>query len=189
MNIPKRVCDEYRDSIREFNEHANSQIQVVGSDIPDTIYLPDLDNSFTRGVYSGMIKSFLPPQSYPHRNICTIEISSLHRDELPFAVEALSTVATLGGLFDTPPRAVVTIAIAKALVYIDPRELSAHALGCLTDELGRALSEISSTNTKEGSYGLFEVFASVLIFYHFIFTRGELIFLGTGHKSQLGGKH
>jgi len=92
----------------------------------------------------------------------------------------LARLPSLGSALDTWPRSVVTLALGRIFVYIHPGELSPYSLPHIEEQLGRAMSEMDATGRAMDSLGCLGALASAFIFYHFMFSRGELIFLGTG---------
>lgn len=166
-------------AVDEFNQYAKHHVSFELYDGPHEVALPDLEAPSTSMYYKGTIRSFMPPQAYPHHIICAISIESL--------VELAATDSKSWPLqelaYGIPYRSVIIVEFDQAIVYLVPGsgyKLSQIDFRPLIGVLQSAKSEFYDAMLSFGGLGVLAVALAGSIYLHFMLLEGKPVLLGTG---------
>lgn len=181
IRIPTETIDIARRSDEELNALADRGIEVLQYEGPPEVELPDFGNHLTRGVYSGMIHSFMPPPSRSHHVLCQIDILSpeqLQDTQVETWLEAANRIpAQVHSTYRDD--SVIILTLGRVIVYIVPWALSPDSIRTLVLRLKEAMSQQDDLEDAS-SYGILGALASAYICLHCYFDGHEFFVLGPG---------
>jgi hypothetical protein len=184
--LPEKILKENKEALEEFiniNEIKNIVSIAPLSNEFQEVELPDFNDSLTRGVYSGMIHSFLPPRSYPYLILCAIEINhrviyNIDEEQYNFFSRLLYCIET--DTFSRQDRMLFCLICNNALIFMPiyaMEKLNSYSIRKIYHELNESKGLDFSTG-----YGFLDSLAHVFISYNFFFDGNKLFFLGMGKR-------
>jgi hypothetical protein len=181
----------------EFYERVNSLFQELRGDDPleeisierlppedEEVDLPDFRDSFAMGVHSGLIRSFLPPRSYPHRHLASfvIALDTLQGTSERMVVGMIELLNQAERSF--PDRSIISIDVGSARIYIPLITVRCVPGAFASDRIEQLRRNARESEEFSGSGGFWGFLSGAFAQSQFLYDGHDLCFLGVGRRMR-----